>query len=97
MNLIVNAEVEKTEAMLTPKGISINVTQQARNWLAQNGFNPKMGARPFERLFEEKIKKPLSKEILFGKLKNGGRANVDEVNGEITVSVIEPVHEIVLH
>lgn len=97
MNLIVNAEVEKTEAMLTPKGISINVTQQARDWLAQNGFNPKMGARPFERLFEEKIKKPLSKEILFGKLKNGGRANVDEVNGEITVNVIEPVHEIVLH
>lgn len=93
MNLIVNAEVEKTEAMLAPKNITINVTQQARDWLATNGFNPKMGARPFERLFEEKIKKPLSKEILFGKLKEGGRANVDEINGEIVVGVIEPIHE----
>lgn len=91
MNLIVAAEVEKTEAMLSPKGISLNVTQQARDWLAQNGYDPKMGARPFERLFEDKVKKPLSTEILFGGLKNGGRANVDLVDGKIAVSVLDPV------
>jgi len=85
MNLIVNAEVEKTEIMLAPKNISLNVTQQARDWLAQNGYDPKMGARPFERLFEEKIKKALSKEILFGKLKLGGRANIDFVDGVLVV------------
>jgi len=96
MNLIVNAEVEKTEAMLAPKNISINVTQQARDWLAQNGYDPKMGARPFERLFEEKVKKPLSKHILFGRLKNvGGRVNVDIVNGEISVAVLDPVMELI--
>lgn len=92
MNLIVNAEVEKTEVMLEPKGISINVTQDARNWLAEKGYDPKMGARPFERLFEEKIKKPLSKEILFGKLKGvPGRVNVEIVDGEISVTVLDPV------
>ena len=93
MNLIVNAEVDKTVEMLAPKNITLNVTQQARDWLAKNGYDPKMGARPFERLFEEKIKKPLSKEILFGKLKNGGRGNVDIVDGELAVTVLTPVVE----
>ena len=96
MNLIVNAEVEKTEAMLVSKNITINVTQAARNWLATNGYDPKMGARPFERLFEQKVKKPLSKEILFGKLRGaGGRANVDVVDGDIAVNVLDPVVEMV--
>ncbi len=85
MNLIVNAEVEKTEAMLVSKNISLNITQQARTWLAENGYDPKMGARPFERLFEEKIKKVLSKEILFGKLKGGGRANIDCIDNVLTI------------
>lgn len=95
MFLIVNSEVEKTEVMLTPKNISLNVTQQARDWLAKNGYDPKMGARPFERLFEERIKKPLSKEILFGKLKTGGRANVDYdiITDGIKVEVLDPIIE----
>jgi ATP-dependent Clp protease ATP-binding subunit ClpA len=55
-----------------------------------------MGARPFERLFEEKVKKPLSKHILFGRLKNvGGRVNVDIVDGEISVAVLDPVMELI--
>lgn len=91
MNLIVNAEVDKTEAMLVPKNITLNVTQQARTWLAEHGYDPKMGARPFERLFEAKVKMPMSKEILFGKLVNGGRASVDLVDGEIKVDVLEPI------
>ena len=93
MNLIVNAEVEKTEVMLTTKNITLNVTQQARDWLAKNGYDPKMGARPFERLFESKVKMPLSKEILFGKLTDGGRANVDCVDDEIIVTVLDRVTE----
>lgn len=91
MNLIVNAEIEKTEAMLVSKNITLNVTQQARTWLAENGYDSKMGARPFERLFEEKVKKSLSREILFGGLVNGGRANVDLVDNEIKVSVFDQV------
>lgn len=93
MNLIVNAEIEKTEIMLAPKNVTLNVTQQARDWLAKKGYDPKMGARPFERLFEAKVKKPLSTEILFGKLINGGRATVDYdiVCDEIVVRVLDPV------
>jgi ATP-dependent Clp protease ATP-binding subunit ClpA len=91
MNLIVNAEVDKTEVMLTPKKITLNVTQQAREWLAVNGLDPKMGARPFERLFEKKIKVPLSHEILFGRLTAGGRASVDLVDGEIKVDVLDSI------
>ena len=96
MNLIVNAEVEKTEIMLAPKNITIHVTQQARNWLATNGYDPKMGARPFERLFEEKIKKVLSKEILFGQLKEGGRANIDCINNLIVVNSHPVVTELIV-
>jgi len=99
MNLIVNAEVEKVDAMLSPKNISINVTQQARDWLAKNGYDPKFGARPFERLFEEKVKKPLSKEILFGKLKNGGRANIDYniISDVLIIDVTSSVMEEILN
>ena len=85
MRMIVNAEVEKTEAMLESKNITITVTSAARDWLATNGLDPLMGARPFERLFEAKVKKPLSKEILFGKLTDGGRIVVDLINDELSV------------
>lgn len=93
MNLIINAEVSKTDDMLAPKNIMLTVTQPARDWLAKNGYDPKMGARPFEKLFEDKVKRPLSKEILFGKLKNGGRVIVDMSNNEITVTPIEIMQE----
>ena len=96
MKLIVNAEIEKTEVMLAPKNITINVTQQARDWLAKNGLDPKMGARPFVRLFEKSVKDPLSAEILFGKLMTGGRVNVDVVNDEISVVVLDPVVETIV-
>lgn len=91
MILIVNAEIEKTETILATKGISLNVTQQVRDWLAKNGYDPKMGARPFERLFEKKVKLPMSKEILFGQLKNGGRAGFDVVNDDIVISVLPAI------
>jgi len=87
MRLVVNAEIEKTELMLEGKNITLTVTAQARDWLATNGLDPLMGARPFVRLFEAKVKKSLSKEILFGKLVNGGRAVVDEVDGELQLDI----------
>ena len=90
MTLIVNAEVEKTEKLLAERDVTIWLTQAARVWLAENGYDPKMGARPFERLFEEKIKRQLSKEILFGKLVNGGSATVDVADGEFSFTYREP-------
>jgi ATP-dependent Clp protease ATP-binding subunit ClpA len=92
MNLIVNAEITETEVVLKAKNVELHVTQFARDWLAKNGYDPKMGARPFKRLFEKHIKLPMSKELLFGKLRNGGRANVDYdvVNDNIVVNIFEP-------
>ncbi len=84
MTLITNSEVEKLEAMLTLKNVTITVTQPAREWLSTKGYDPKMGARPLEKLVENELKKPLSKEILFGRLKNGGHLTVDCVDGKIT-------------
>lgn len=84
--MIVNAEIEKVNEMLGSKNITVTVTQQARELLAKEGYDPKLGARPLERLFESKIKKPLSTEILFGKLVNGGRVNVDLVDNQLKVT-----------
>lgn len=88
MNLIVNAEIEKTEAMLAPKNITLNVTQQARDYLANRGYDPKMGARPFERLFEKEVKKPLSSMILFTSLGNGGHVLIDSTGDKLLIKHI---------
>ena len=93
MALIVNAEIEKTEVMLSPKNITMSVTASAREWLAKNGYDPKMGARPFERLFQDKVKKPMSKEILFGKLRNGGKVTVDVLEDEILIIANEQTQQ----
>lgn len=82
MSLITNSEIEKLEEMLSKKSVTITVTHQAREWLSKTGYDPKFGARPLARLIEEELKKPLSKELLFGKLKSGGHVNVDFTDGK---------------
>jgi ATP-dependent Clp protease ATP-binding subunit ClpA len=52
------------------------VEQEARDWLADHGYDVKMGARPMARTIQESIKRPLAEELLFGKLANGGRVSV---------------------
>ena len=91
MTLIVNAEIEHTEELLAERGVTLWVTQTARTWLAERGYDPKMGARPFHRLFEDQLKRRLSKEILFGALTDGGAANVDLDDGELVFTFPEPV------
>jgi ATP-dependent Clp protease ATP-binding subunit ClpA len=65
------------ESKLNKMGIDLDVSQNAREHLAKVGFDPKMGARPLARIVDNEIKKPLSQEILFGKLEKGGRVLVD--------------------
>lgn len=65
------------ESKLNKMGIDLEVSQNAREHLAKVGFDPKMGARPLARIVDNEIKKPLSQEILFGKLEKGGRVLVD--------------------
>ena len=53
------------------------------------GFNKKMGARPLQRVIDKEIKRPLSKELLFGKLKTGGTLTIDIVDNEVSLNVLE--------
>ena len=81
--LLSGADPNKEVLKLAQKGVEMEVTNKARDWLAVNGYDAKMGARPMARLIQEKLKKPLAEELLFGKLVNGGTVLVDELDNEI--------------
>lgn len=68
------------ETKLIAKGVELVVDMKARELLAKRGFDPKMGARPLIRIIDQEIKKPLSQEILFGELENGGKVVVSVEN-----------------
>jgi ATP-dependent Clp protease ATP-binding subunit ClpA len=80
---VVSKFILELEAQLEEKHVEIDVDERARAWLAKNGYDPAMGARPMARLIREKIKKALADEILFGKLAHGGAVDVTEKDGEL--------------
>ena len=71
------------EAQLEEKGVSLQVDDEARTWLAMHGYDPQMGARPMARVIQENIKKPLAEELLFGKLANGGSVHITVENDKL--------------
>jgi len=73
---VVDKFVMELEAQLTDRGVTIELTDEARDWLAKKGYDPLYGARPLGRTIQEHIKKPLAEEILFGKLSKGGTVRV---------------------
>ncbi|MGB0452727.1 MAG: ATP-dependent Clp protease ATP-binding subunit ClpA [Bacteriovoracaceae bacterium] len=73
---IVDKFLVQLEQKLLSKGVNVTFDHQVKEWLATIGFDPKMGARPMERMIDQKLKKPLSKEILFGKLEKGGSVSI---------------------
>jgi ATP-dependent Clp protease ATP-binding subunit ClpA len=82
---VVDKFLIELETQLHEKHVSLSATQAARQWLAEHGFDPHMGARPMARLLQDKVKRPLADELLFGKLVEGGRVVVDAVDGELVV------------
>ena len=68
--------------------MALTVTEAARDYLADKGYDPDYGARPLARLIQDEVKKPLGEELLFGKLENGGRVTIDAEAGEL---VFRPV------
>ena len=74
---IVDKFVFQMEGQLSDKNVEIELGEDARKWLAARGYDSEMGARPLARLIQEKIKIPLSEELLFGKLKNGGLVRIE--------------------
>jgi ATP-dependent Clp protease ATP-binding subunit ClpA len=83
---VVDKFLIELETQLHEKHVSLTATAAARQWLAEHGFDPQMGARPMARVIQDRIKRPLADELLFGKLADGGRVQVDAVDGELTVS-----------
>ena len=92
-NNIIGTVVDKflveLQAQLDDKSVALEVDEGARLWLAENGYDEDMGARPMARLIQEKLKKPLAEEVLFGKLSNGGgTVKVSLEDGDIAIEIV---------
>ena len=74
---VVDKFLFELEAQLNEKNVVIDIAESAKGWLAEHGFDAKMGARPMARVIRESIKKPLADEILFGSLSKGGKVRVE--------------------
>ncbi|MBN4016518.1 ATP-dependent Clp protease ATP-binding subunit ClpA, partial [Rhodospirillaceae bacterium AH-315-P19] len=77
MTKVVDKFVMQLEAQLADRGVTIALTEAARAWLAKKGYDEQYGARPLARVIQEKVKKALSEELLFGLLEKGGHVRID--------------------
>ncbi len=85
---VVDKFLVKLQNQLDEKKVFLKVDDKARNWLAINGYDAKMGARPMDRLIQDKIKKPLADEVLFGALsQRGGTVSVTVKNNALDISI----------
>lgn len=91
---VVDKFIIELEAQLGEKNVVIDVEESAREWLALNGYDPSMGARPMARTIQDHVKKPLAEELLFGRLAKGGRVKIG-VKGDELVFEIEGAEEAV--
>ncbi len=87
---VVEKFVLQLEAQLMDRNVTIELTPKAAQWLADKGYDDKMGARPLGRVIQEHIKKPLAEELLFGKLAKGGVVKVKVKNGELELDLAGP-------
>ena len=83
VRVIVDKFMRELNTQIKDKGVEIILTDESRDWLAKHGYNPKMGARPLNRLIDNEIKSPLSRKMLFGDLKDGGRVFVNVVDNKL--------------
>ncbi|MGV6846805.1 MAG: ATP-dependent Clp protease ATP-binding subunit ClpA [Marinibacterium sp.] len=87
---VVEKFVLQLEAQLMDRNVSIELMPEAAQWLADKGYDDKMGARPLARVIQENIKKPLAEELLFGKLAKGGLVRVGVKDGKLDLQVAGP-------
>jgi len=86
---VVDKFIVELQALLDEKGVSLELTKDARKWLAVKGYDKTMGARPMSRLIQEHLKKPLANELLFGDLTHGGVAKVGVKKDKLVLSYIQ--------
>lgn len=90
---IVKKFIDELNTQVKDKNVFVKPTAEAVDLLIKKGFNKKMGARPLHRTIDDQIKKPLSREILFGKLVNGGIVEIDVEHGKFTFNFVEVLPE----
>ncbi len=88
---VVDKFVAQLEGQLGDRAVAIDLTPEARQWLAEKGFDQAYGARPLARVIQEHVKKPLAEELLFGRLMHGGTVRVDVADGKLSFTVEEPL------
>jgi ATP-dependent Clp protease ATP-binding subunit ClpA len=84
---VVDKFVLELEVQLADRGVEIELSNEARKWLAEKGYDPTFGARPLARVIQESIKRPLADELLFGKLAKGGLVRVGIKDGALTFDI----------
>ena len=88
---IVGKFLVELKQMIVDKNVTMEISDEALDWLVDKGFNKKMGARPLQRLIDKEIKRPLSRELLFGKLVKGGKVKVEVIKDELKVTTAKEV------
>ncbi len=83
---VIDKFIVELQAQLDEKGVSLELTREAKKWLAEHGYDKTMGARPMSRLIQEHLKKPLASELLFGELVQGGVAKVGVKKDQLVIS-----------
>ncbi len=86
---VVDKFLVEVQVQLDDKKVTLEVSEAAREWLAEHGYDKSMGARPMQRLIQNKIKKELAEDILFGKLSNGGTVHVDVEDDDLVLVMEE--------
>ncbi|WP_353569896.1 ATP-dependent Clp protease ATP-binding subunit ClpA [Candidatus Albibeggiatoa sp. nov. BB20] len=86
---VVDKFVIELEAQLEAKNVTLQVDEEARHWLAKKGYDPKMGARPMARLIQDKVKRALANELLFGHLEKGGHVTVQVKDDDLLIESTE--------
>ena len=89
---VVDKFIVQLESQLTDKKVELIVDEEARAWIGDEGYDPQMGARPMARVLQEHIKRPLSEEILFGKLTKGGVAHVVVRDNKLHLDIEDAEH-----
>jgi ATP-dependent Clp protease ATP-binding subunit ClpA len=89
MMKIVGKFLLELKNMVADRKVNITISDEAIDYLVDKGFDPKMGARPLQRVIDNEIKRPLSRKLLFGDLKNGGIVHIDLNDSTIVLAVKE--------
>lgn len=89
---LVDVEMQNMNAQLIKQGVQATMSNEARTWLAKEGYQPALGARPLSRVFQANVKLPISREVLFGALAEGGLVHVDFDSNEGKI-VTEVTHQ----